>query len=212
MESLPLAPEAAALKPLADAARTSASERFALLKADPAYKAVVNGKASADKFIEKYVVGADKKYLETMQKNLAHDDVAQQTMAAGFVHRLREGAGLLSEGGNFSQSGYNKALESMRPKLALTLKPDVLKDVENLGAVARYVKGQPTGSFVNNSNTAVALMGDAARFGATAAADMAVPGLQIGSKVRKVAEFVKEQKDLSQSMKQYGGIRLKDIK
>lgn len=211
LENMPIPPGAEHLKPLADAARSAARERFALIEKDPAYKAITKGKASADRFIEKYVVGADTQHVKTMKDNLAHDPSAQQTMTAGAMQRLKDRAGIMEGEENFRQAGYNKALESLRPKLGVLFDPESKTLVENLGSVARYVKGQPTGSFVNNSNSAVALMGAAAKLGATAAGDMAVPGLQAGTKIRKIAEFIKEKKDLNMSMKQYGGIKLKDV-
>lgn len=211
MEAMPLPTEAAHLKPLADAARAAAKERFDLIKADPAYKAVTRGNSSADKFVEKYVIGADTKNVETMKTNLAHDPVAQQTMSAGAMQRLKESAGILDNQGNFSQAGYNKALESLRPKLGILFSPEDRTAVENLGSVARYVKGQPTGSFVNTSNTAVALMGEAAKQGVAGAANVAAGGVPIGTWARKGLGYVAEQRELARSLKPGAGITLKEI-
>lgn len=211
MEAMPLPPEAAHLKPLADAARSAAKERFALIEADPAYKAVTRGKSSADKFVDKYVIGADTKNVETMKTNLAHDPVAQQTMSAGAMQRLKESAGILDNQGNFSQAGYNKALESLRPKLGILFSPEDRTAVENLGSVARYVKGQPTGSFVNTSNTAVTLMGEAAKQGVAGAANVAAGGVPIGTWARKGLGYVAEQRELARSLKPGAGITLKEI-
>lgn len=211
LEELPMPPGAEHLKPLADTARASARERFALIGADPAYKAVVRGKASADRFLDKFVLNADKAAVETMKANLAHDTVAQQTMTAGALRRLQDRAGLIDYAGNFSPAGYNKALEGLGPKLGILFEPESKNLVEQLGKVAGYVKGQPTGSFVNNSNTAVTLLGEAAKSSAAGAANVAAGGVPIGTWTRKIAGFVKEQKDLNRSLQTGAGLKLKDV-
>ncbi len=211
LEALPMPVGAEHLKPLADAARASARERFALINADPAYKAVTRGKASADRFLDKYVLNADTGAVETMKANLAHDPVAQQTMTAGALRRLQDRAGLIDYSGNFSPAGYNKALEGLGPKASILFEPESKKLVEQLGSVARHVKGQPTGSFVNNSNTAVALLGEAAKSSVAGAANVAAGGVPIGTWARKIGGFVKEQKDLNRSLQTGAGLKLKDV-
>lgn len=211
LENMPLPAEAAHLKPLADAARAAAKDRFALLERDPAYKAVVNERAGADKFIEKYVVGADTAKVKTMRENLAHDSTAQQAMAAGAMDRLRAGAGLTGEGGNFSQAGYNKALESMRPKLGILFEPEARADVERLGNVARYVKGQPTGTFVNNSNTMVSLAAEAAKASVAGAANVAAHGVPIGTWARNIGGHIAKERALSRSLRPGAGVELKEV-
>ncbi len=208
LEELPMPTGAEHLKPLADQARASARERFALMDADPAYKAIVKGKASADQFIDRYVLGpkADVKHLETMKANLAHDPVAQQTMTAGAMRRLKDKAG-----DNFSQAGYNKAVEGLQPKMSILFDPESKALVEKLGNVARYVKGQPTGSFVNNSNTAVAMLGTVGKFAGKTGLNAAFPGFQVGDKLAGVASFIKEKKNLSQSLQTGAGIGLKEV-
>ncbi|NBR16179.1 MAG: hypothetical protein EBU01_16610, partial [Crocinitomicaceae bacterium] len=56
LEDLPMqGSAAAALKPLADSARSLAKQRFDMLKKDPAYKAAVDDIVPADKYIDKFV-------------------------------------------------------------------------------------------------------------------------------------------------------------
>lgn len=202
------------LKELADTARAAARERFSLIESDPAYKAVTSGKASADHFIEKFVVGnstaADLKNLQTLKANIAHDPVAQQALAAGAVDYLKRAAGVVDEVGNFSQAGYNRALENIRPKLNVLFSPEQAKQIETLGRVARYTQAQPRGSFVNNSNTAVTMMVEGAKTALEKAAN--VGGVPIGSMIRRTAANRAADKSVKESLQTGAGVRLKDIK
>lgn len=212
LEELPMPQGAENLKPLADAARNAARGRFSLIEKDPAYKAVVTGRASADKFIDKYVVGTDLKNLQAMKEILADDQVAQQTIASGVVNHLKDRAGVIANEGNFSQAGYNKALEGVRPKLGVIFEPKQRQQLETLGNVSRYTQQQPRGSFVNNSNTATALMSESAKSAAEGAANVAAKGVPIGTWTRKVMGNRAQQKELARTLQSGAGILLKDVK
>jgi hypothetical protein len=212
LEELPMPPGAEHLKPLADAARNAAKERFALIKGDPAYKAVVEGKASADGFVDKYVIASDLKNLQALKANLAENPTALQAVASGTVNHLKASAGINSEGmGNFSQAGYNRALERISPKLGVIFDPESRKNVETLGKVARYTQEQPRGSYVNNSNTLVGALAEAAKSGAEGAANVAAGGVPIGSWARKMAKIAQERKDLKETLQTGAGIKLRDV-
>lgn len=158
LESLPLTKEAAALKPLADAARAAAKARFDALDADPAYDAAVHGTVPPDRFVHKFVTGhtATRDGTAIMRKNLSDNDTATQTMGVAAVDSLRDAAGIKPDGtGNFTQAGYNKQRVALDPKLKSLLPPEHSETVEKLGNVARYTQAQPRGAFVNNSNTFV---------------------------------------------------------
>ena len=70
LDNLPLTGDAAALKPLADKARTLAKARFDQLKADPAYRAAINDKVPADKFLDTFVIKGHNKNVQTMVDTL----------------------------------------------------------------------------------------------------------------------------------------------
>lgn len=212
LEDMPLPQDAAQLKPIADAARAAARERFALIEADPAYKAVVRNKAKADNFIQKFIVGAETKAVETMKANLADNPTAQQAMAAGALERLKSSAMPSGEGAKFSQNGYNKALESLRPKLGIVFTPQDRATVEQLGRVARYVQDYPAGHAVNVSNTATVLMGEAAKAGGEAVAGvLAAKGVPIGL-MRRMGSKISESRAVGRTLEPYGGLRIKDMK
>jgi hypothetical protein len=156
LESLPMTGGAAALKPLADAARGAAKARFDALRADPAYNAAVKGTVPPDDFVQKFIVNGNDADVTLMRQNL--DTLGHQHMAAGAMDYLSQRAGILNGTGNFSQAGLNSALyrNGLSSKLNSIFDPQTAQHVESLANTARYTQQQPRGSYVNNSNSFVA--------------------------------------------------------
>lgn len=207
MEQLPLQPQAAALKPLADSARSAARAQFQALEADPAYKAAVTDAVPPDRFIARYVLNAPRDDVLLMRNNLAHDPAAVQTMGVAALDHLREAARLTPHyEGNFAAAGYNKALLGLSPKMQALLPPQSAEALEKLGNVARYATAQPKGSFVNNSNTFVA---GAADYGAGALegmANFASGGIPVGTWGRKAIGKVREGKTVRNALQVGAGL------
>ena len=157
LEALPLTGEAAALKPLADAARSAARERFEALKRDPAYKAAVDDKVAPENFVDVFVLSKNKgteKNVQTMMEALGKGTDGQYAVAANIIEHLRNKS--VDQQGNFSQAAYNKALKELDPKLQNIFDGATAQTLRDLGEVSRKVMAQPKGSFANNSNTLVA--------------------------------------------------------
>jgi hypothetical protein len=157
LENLPLTGEAAKLKPLADAARKAAKERFDALKRDPAYSAAVDGKVAPENFIDTFVLSKGKgteANVRQMMSALGRGSPEQQAIAAGLMETITRKA--VDSSGNFSQAAYNKILRDLEPKLLEVFDPDSAKQLKSLGNVSRKVMAQPKGGFANNSNTLVA--------------------------------------------------------
>ena len=168
LEKLPLTPEAAALKPLADKARALNKARADRLDADPAYEAAISDRVPigdesplADVFVDKYLIGGRRANIGTFQKNLSGDPLAKQTMAAATVDFLRTRAKADVEAGKFNADAYKNTLQRVGPKLDVLVDPDSAAKLQQVGDVAGYVTIQPRGSFVNNSNTLVGAAGEA---------------------------------------------------
>lgn len=168
LERLPLTPEAAALKPLADKARGLNDAWNKKLEADPAYEAAVSDRVPigdesplADVFVDKYLIGGRRANIGTFQQNLAADPLARQTMAAATVDFLRTRAKADVEAGKFNADAYRNTLQRVGPKLDVLVDPDSAAKLQQVGDVAGYVTIQPRGSFVNNSNTLVGAAGEA---------------------------------------------------
>jgi len=192
LEKLPLQESAKRLKPLADQARKAARDRFQMLEKDPAFKAAVEDSVSADKFIDKFVIGGVNKNINTMVQNLGRDSAAHQHMAAGTINWLRDKAGVIDEKSNFSQKQYNAALKKLDDvnNLHEIFNPEAASQLKTLGNVANYTQFQPRGTFVNNSNTLVGAMAQSAKnaMGKTVQGglDVLVPGVQLGTSLMEM--------------------------
>jgi hypothetical protein len=214
LEQLPLTKEAADLKPLADSARQAARERFQLLEQDPAYQAAINDVAP-DKFINKYVIGGNKRDLDAMLQQLGTDSEAAQNVRSATINWLKNKAGIVDNNGNFSQAGFNRALEQLSPKMQQLVGGETAQQLKTLGNVARYTQAQPKGSFVNTSNTLTGALAQNVREGIGMAAEkglnVAVPGLQLGTTIAEKRAASAAKKATKESLKPGAGSRLSEI-
>jgi hypothetical protein len=222
LEKLPLQKEAAALKPLADKARSSARARFQMLEKDPAMKAAVDDSVPADKFIDKFVINGVNKNINTMVEHLGKDSPAHQHMAAGTVNWLTDKAGIVDGNGNFSQAGYNKALKKLDDvqNLNAIFNQEAASQLKTLGNVSRYTQAQPRGAFVNNSNTLVGAMADKAAYLMEQGANLVGGGkigIPVGSIVRGKVQQYKAGKETEKALevgagtKQTGKNKIQDL-
>jgi hypothetical protein len=193
LESLPMTGEAANIKPLADAARKAAATRFAAIKSDPAYKAAVTDSAAvgepsalADKFFGNYILKSPRANLALIREHLNGDPAAMQTIAAGTLDHLNAQLKADPTTGNFRSAQYNSALEALNPKLTALLDPKTAQQVQALAETAKRTQVQPRGSYVNNSNTLVGAMSEAAKGGLEGAANVAAHGVPVGTWTRNL--------------------------
>ena len=212
LEDLPLTGEAAALKPLADAARTAARERFEALKRDPAYKAAVDDKVAPENFVETFVLSKGKgteKNVQTMMEALGKGTDGQHAVAANIIEYLRNKS--VDQQGNFSQAAYNKALKELDPKLQNIFDGASAQTLRDLGEVARKVMAQPKGTFANNSNTLVAglaqRVGGVISKGAEQTLNLAVPGASIGTAAAQVRARRAGRQFEEQSLEPLAGVK-----
>jgi hypothetical protein len=215
LEDLPLVGETKELKALADTARGLAKERFDTLDSDKAYKAAVNGKVAADDFINKFVVNGKKADIDTMVAHLGADSQAREVMAAGIVNWLKSKSGISADGqGAFSQSGFNKALDNIDPKILNIVGPEVNKQLKALGNTARNIQERPVGGYVNEANTLVGAIAEKAKGGVEFGLNLVGGGqygLPIGTMARGAVRNAQEAKKIRESLKPGAGIKLKDI-
>jgi hypothetical protein len=161
LEQMPLAPEAAKLKGLADTARSAAKARFDSLEADPAYQAAVDDASSgikrgqpsplADKFLDKYALGAPKANLDTMLGKL--DEEGRGAVSSHTLNAVKKSA--VNASGNVLPSGYNAALQKFGPKLDSLVAPETRESLDSLGRVITNAKVAPAGHYVNYSKSGV---------------------------------------------------------
>lgn len=219
LENMPLSPEAAALKPMADAARSAAKARFDALDADPAYKAAVGdgvpvGEPSplADKFVPGYVINGRYANVLKMADNLSHDAVAKQVLGAAVVDNLKTAGKVDPQTGNFTQDGFNKTVRAMGPKLDTLLGNSGAELARRIGDTAKLTQAQPRGSYVNNSNTLVGTLAEGAKSGLEGAANVAAHGVPIGTWIRKGLQSASAKKAAQQSTAPGAGMtKLSDL-
>ena len=206
LENLPLTGEAAQLKPLADAARKAAKERFDALRKDPAYSAAVDGKVAPENFIDTFVLSKGKgteANVRQMMSALGRGSPEQQAIAAGLMDVITRKA--VDSSGNFSQAAYNNILRELEPKLLEVFDPNSAKQLKNLGEVSRKVMAQPKGSFANNSNTFVASISK----GAEQIFNFAAPGLSLGTQAAQSRQKKLGQKFERETLEPLAGAQQK---
>jgi hypothetical protein len=211
LEQMPLDPAAAGLKGLADTARSAAKARFQALESDPAYSAAVNGTIPPERFTSRFVLNGTRDNIATMKQNLAGNDVAQQTIGVSALDQLRDQAKVgPGQSGNFAAESYNKALNAIGPKNLFDQQTS--ETLSSLGNVARNVKGQPAGAYVNNSNTFVSQAAEHAKNALEGAANVAAKGVPVGTWVRKAAQSRAAAKETERALAPGAGLsRLSDI-
>lgn len=212
LEDLPLMPGsgAARMKPIADAARQAARERFKAMEADPAYKAAVEDSVPPDRFVQKFIISAPRDSVTVMRQNLAGNEAALQTMGVSALDHLRQSAGVdLMGNGSLSQARFNKVLASLSPKLPDLVPTSAAQTLQDIGNVARHIQNQPAGSFVNNSNTFVAAAGKSAADIAEGAANFAAYGVPVGTMTRRALEGRAGRKAVQQSLRPGAGLERK---
>jgi Transglycosylase SLT domain len=200
-------------------AQASARARFQAMDADPAYKAAVNDiapagepSALADDFARKYIASGKTSHVQNMMQNLSNDPVNQEIVASALMDHIRQQAGvdLRTGSGNISQAGMNKAIANLGDKTRIVLGNQAAETVEKLGNVARYTQEQPRGSYVNNSNTAVTLMGHAGNLAKSTVergVNAVVPGAQLGSWARESLANRANAKEVTRSLEPGAGLR-----
>jgi hypothetical protein len=179
LEAMPMTPEAAHLKGLADDARQTAAQVFAkqdprrLNTYDPAYADAARdldtpiGSPSplAATFVQKHVLGANPVYMQRSLDNLkaaadsglidpATAERARQTAAVSMLEELKNKAKVGDRDKPFAADGFNNTLKALQPKLGV-FDSDTADTLNDVSRVSGWIKDRPTGNWVNNSNTAV---------------------------------------------------------
>ncbi len=143
-------------------ARAAAANRFGQLDANPAMKAVSQGKASPDDFVKKFVLGGKATELRALKNEIQSADPDTWTQMRGqIVDYLKQGAigNSSDELGTFSQKGFRNALNKIgNTKLKVVFDPAELRQLRAVARVSEGVANQPVGASVNNSNTTAAMM------------------------------------------------------
>jgi hypothetical protein len=153
-----LLPQAEQYRSMVQNALKSGSDLHKKIAADPAYKAVVNDTASVKNFVNNYIVNGKPENLANMVKNLAHDDVSQQTIKASLLDTLRDKASLNDKyEGNFVAKSFNNANKLLTPNAKIVFKDGELQKLQSLGDYSSDVSHEGRDSYKNYSNTSTDL-------------------------------------------------------
>lgn len=131
-----------------------------VVESTPALKAVRDG-IEPDKFVDKFVTGssANIRDLENLRRAVKKSPEALDAVKSQMMDYLKNQAtgGAADEVAKVSQANFNKALKKIGDgKLSIFFTKDEIQNLKTLGRVASYEQFQPSGSAVNNSNTAAA--------------------------------------------------------
>lgn len=150
-----------------DKARAFARARRSWQESAPAITDALDG-IPPDRFVEQYIIGQTgkasagsvAKLADELRKAGAKDSVKDYLVS--YLKRAATGdaADMASaDAARFSAAGYNKALNQLGDaKLNLFFSAEELAKLKAIGRAAKYETAQPTGSAVNNSNTAGTLL------------------------------------------------------
>jgi hypothetical protein len=142
-------------------ARELAKSRFKTLESVDAFQAAVDG-AEPDKFVAKYIIGAPVGQVKELRAIMQKAEPAMvDTMRGQVLSWIKNNAinGASDEFGKFSQSQYQRALNSLgKEKIALLFSPAEVNRIYAIGRTASAIQAQPAAATVNNSNTASAAM------------------------------------------------------
>lgn len=210
LEKLPLIGETVEAKAIADKARATAKSEFDLLNRDsPAYNKVyadlVNGKTDTKDFIQSAVLRSkNKDFAKTME--LFDDPTAKQHLRAGALDVIIKDA--TDASGNFKPARFAKAIEN----LDVNKKLDVLfgEEAQTLRKIAKtgqLIEARPAGAYVNESNTAGALV---AQYGKKLAEQTPIVGRFVEPARQLLAER-QAKKAVEESLRPGAGVKISDI-
>lgn len=145
-------------------ARAANRSMMQSVEASPALKAVFEGTATPDQFVNKFILGsgASAADVAALRRGLGDNQYAIGAVRDHLVDYLKGKAlnGAADEVGKFSAAAYNKALNAIgNRKLAQFFKPEEIAQLRAVGRVGSYMQAQPVGAAVNNSNSGALLAG-----------------------------------------------------
>jgi hypothetical protein len=144
-------------------ARDLAAQRFADIKKTPALEAALDKTKPIppEKFVDQFVLRGSVDDVTNLVKELRKSPEAFNETRATMVEWLkRKAIGSGSEElAQFSQAGYNKALQSIGDrKLGLLFTSEELQALRTVGRVAEAIQKAPTAAGVNYSGTATTII------------------------------------------------------
>ena len=210
LEKLPMLGETAELKEKADYARSLAKADFDLERQNKVFSDVVNGKADTKNFISKNVINSTNKDFADTMALVSDDPIAKHHLASGTLDLIIKDS--TDASGNFLTGKFAKHINNL--ELNGKLVPLFGEEAQTLMEIAeasKIVGARPKGSFVNESNTLTAAMGEYAKSAAEHGTNIAFSGFPVGTFGRKFLNKRAASKELKETLSPIGGVKLKDI-
>lgn len=213
LEKMPLLNETGEAKVLADQARSLAKSQFDLLDKkretyNPLYADVMNGVTDTNNFIRKTVFGKNTPFEKTIA-TIKEDPIALEHLRSGTLdYIIREST---DASGNFKTAKFADFIENLDVNKKLDpLFGDEAKTLRIIANTGKVIGARPKGSFVNESNTAVAAAQMAKQYGADLLKN--IPGVKYF--VEPASQILQQRqiaKDVKQTIKPAAGVKLSDI-
>lgn len=213
LEKMPLLNETSEAKVLADKARSLAKSQFDLLdkKKDtynPLYAEVMNGVSDTKDFIRKTVFGKNTPFEKSIA-TIKEDPIALEHLRSGTLdYIIREST---DASGNFKTAAFADFIENLDVNKKLEpLFGEEAKTLRSMANTGKLIGARPKGSFVNESNTAVAAAQMAKQYGAELLKN--IPGVKYF--VEPASQVLQQRqiaKDVKQTIKPAAGVKLSDI-
>lgn len=142
------------------AARALAKQRFDLIEANPAYKAIAEGakQSEPDKFFQTFVAGSNVSQLKGLKQLIGPENtqMLQNTLIGNLKRTALNRAS--DENATFSQAAYNKVLhdpvQGPRIRELFADNRQTLDQLYRVGRVAENIVKEPPHAVVNRSGTA----------------------------------------------------------
>lgn len=143
-----------------DTARQAARGRFAQQDAIPALKAVVQGKASPDTFVRKFITGGQtdevKRMADMLRKTAPEQFDQAKAQVAEDIRRAAFGEGLSADAAIRPEMLAKKLRDIGTEKMGAFFSPEEIERYKLAAKVATYIGKHPNAAPVNTSNTFVA--------------------------------------------------------
>lgn len=153
-------------------ARKLAAERFGLLDAVPALKAVVDGRVAPDDFVQRFIVNGKVKELQKLAKIMPADDMAEAKKQIARV--IYEGAFKGNAAGDKAAlpAGLQSAMKQIgTDKLKVFFSQAEIDELNRITRITAYANSEPAfGTVARGGNPGGVLLGGVARLGGAGAA------------------------------------------
>lgn len=184
----------------------AAKERFSQMDAIPALKAVAEGNAAPDSFVQQFVVRGKtdevKRLAELLKKQSPESFTQAKAQMADDIKRAAFGENLAGDAAVSPERLAKKLRELGSEKMGAFFSPAEIENYQTAARVAAYIAKHPNAAPVNTSNTLVAqLMQSPVARGASKAAELVPGGGVIVGATKAATGAVHKEMTAAQAMK-----------